>query len=417
MQDNRLTYGPRRDYDPEPFRAPRVFLRSLTFIATVSVVILLAFTGFGVWSVVSHYVIRFAENSSVNMSGALALMERNSLFTTTPRGERRLVEEIPPERLERLDERIRQLLKPFGIAKIKVYTRDARIIYSTDHRIIGERDLDNRRLRNALNGINDSELARKDREQDLPDEQRLDIDVVETYVPIYGDDSQVIGCFEVYVDVTPYRVEIRQIVFLAVAVIGVITLAVYGIAFTFLRKSTLKLREAEDNLQRYAVSDPLTGLYNRGHTLMRARQELTRLQREREQNGRHSGMSITMLDLDYFKKVNDDYGHLAGDEVLRETARRILATTRAYDLVGRFGGEEFLVVHPDADYRHAQAVARRIWAMIRAQPYIIEDRRITVTASVGVATLGEAEDDLTPALRRADRALYEAKHTGRDRVV
>jgi diguanylate cyclase (GGDEF)-like protein len=399
-------------------KAPHVFLRRLTYIAAGSAAAIILLTGFGVWTVVSHYVIRFAENSSVNVSAALLSSERDSFFTDTSDGKRKIVEEIPPDRFDRLDERIRHFLKPFGLLKVKVYTREARIIYSTDRVIIGERDTENRRLRNALGGRSDSELVRSDRVKDLANEQRLDVDVVETYVPIYDDGGGVIGCLEVYMDVSHYRDEIRQIVSLAVIVIGVIMLAVYGTSFKFLRRSTRKLDEAQDMLERYAATDPLTGLYNRRHILARARQELARLQREKSHDDGHLGISFTMLDLDHFKKINDAYGHLAGDEVLKETARRILATTRAYDLAGRFGGEEFIVVHPNADYAQAQGIASRIWGAIRAEPYVIDGRKINVTASLGVATLDPAaEIDFMPALKRADLALYEAKNTGRDRVA
>jgi len=378
---------------------------------------ILAFTGFGVWSVVSHYLIRFAENSSVNISRALSSIERESFFTAIPEGQRRVVAGIPPERLEQLDTRIRQFLKAFDIVKIKVYTLDKRIIYSTDREIIGESDLGNRRLSNALTGRNDAKLVRKDRVQDLANESKLNVDVVETYVPIYDDAGEVIGCFEVYMDVSHYRGEIWQIVSIALVVIAVISLVVYGIAFIFLRKITRKLRDAQNALERYAATDPLTGLHNRRHILVRARQELARLQRERAHKA-HAGLSVTMLDLDHFKKINDSYGHLVGDEVLKETAQRIRATTRAYDLVGRLGGEEFVLVHPDADYTQARTIAGRIWEAIRAQPYVIDGNKIKVAASLGVATLDlTAETDLTPALQRADRALYNAKKAGRDRVV
>jgi diguanylate cyclase (GGDEF)-like protein len=253
--------------------------------------------------------------------------------------------------------------------------------------------------------------------QDLANESKLDVDVVETYVPIYDDAGLVIGCFEVYMDVSNYRGEIWQIVSIALVVIALISLVVYGIAFIFLRKITHKLREAQNALERYAATDPLTGLHNRRHILVRARQELARVQRERAHKP-HTGLSVTMLDLDHFKKINDSYGHLVGDEVLKETAQRIRATTRAYDLVGRLGGEEFVVVHPDADYMQARTVAGRIWDAIRAQPYVIEGKKIKVAASLGVATLDlTTETDLTPALQRADRALYNAKKAGRDRVV
>ena len=418
MEDMPPIYAPPGERGPKSLKAPHLFLRRLIYIAAVSAASILLFTGFGFWTVVSHYVIRFAEKNSVNISAALLSSERDSFFTDTPEGKRKFVEEIPPGRIDWLDERIRQFLEPFGLLKVKVYTRDERIIYSTDRAIIGERDPDNRRLRNALGGTSDSELVRRDRMQDLRDEQRLDVDVVETYVPIYNDDGGVIGCLEVYMDVSRYREEIGQIVSLAIIVIGVIMLAVYGISFILLRKSTRKLKEAQDMLELYAASDPLTGLYNRRHILARARQELARLHREKAHADGHPGMSFTMLDLDHFKKINDTYGHLVGDEVLKETARRILATTRAYDLAGRFGGEEFLVVHPNADYTQAQGIANRIWGAIREEPYLIEGRKINVTASLGVATLDPTtEKDFMPALKRADLALYDAKNTGRDRVA
>jgi diguanylate cyclase (GGDEF)-like protein len=416
MNQNATTDSPRRGQAPEPFKAPHTFLPKLTYIAAVSAAIILALTGFGVWSIVSHYVILFAEKSSVNITAALSSRERDSLFTTTPRGQRRLVPEIPPDRLEQIDARIRPFLKAFDIVKIKVYTRDGRIIYSTDRGIIGERDLANRRLVNALSGRVDAELAHKGRVQDLADESKLAVDVVETYVPIY-DNRDVIGCFEVYMDVSRYRGEIRQIVTIAIVVIVMITLVVYGVAFVFHRRTVQKLKEAENTLQRYAASDPLTGLHNRRHIFVRARQELSRLQRETEHENLHALMSVTMVDLDHFKKVNDAYGHLVGDEVLKETARRIQATTRTYDLVGRLGGEEFVIVHPDADYMQAKGIAGRIWQAIRQEPYVIEGKKIMVAASLGVATLDPSvEKDITPALQRADRALYSAKRAGRDRV-
>jgi diguanylate cyclase (GGDEF)-like protein len=418
MNDNATIDSPRREQAPEPFKAPHTFLPRLAFVAALSAAIILAFTGFGVWNVVSHYLIRSAENSSVNISAALSSSERDSFFTATLDGRRTVVTEIPPDRLEQLDSRIHEFLKAFDIVKIKVYTRDGRIIYSTDRAIIGERDPDNRRLATALSGRNDAKLVRKDRVQDLANESKLDVDVVETYVPIHDDNGEVIGCFEVYIDVSRYRGEIQQIVSIAIVVIAAITLFVYGIAYIFLRKITQRLKEAENTLTRYAASDPLTGLHNRRHIFERARQELARLHRERAHNHPHAGLSVTLLDLDHFKKVNDAYGHLVGDEVLKETARRIQATTRAYDLVGRLGGEEFVVVHPDADYMQARAIAGRIWEAIRVQPYVIERNLIRVAASLGVATMDlSTETDLTPALERADRALYSAKKAGRDRVV
>ena len=273
MHDDALLFSPRRDLLQDPFEAPPFFLRKLSYIAGISAAIVLAFTGFGVWNVVSHYLIRFAEDSSVSISTTLASSERDSFFTATPEGERKVLAQIPPDRLEQLDARIRQFLKAFDIVKIKMYTRDGRVIYSTDRAIIGELDLGNRRLSNALSGRNDAKLIRKDRVQDLANESKLDVDVVETYVPIYNGGGEVIGCFEVYMDVSRYRGEIWQIVSISIVVIAMISLVVYGIAFIFLRKITRKLKDAlsalrisqnrQEELGQFIVHDlrsPLFGI-------------------------------------------------------------------------------------------------------------------------------------------------------------
>lgn len=291
---------PQGDYGPDLLKKQHIFLSRLTSIAAISAAVILALTRFGVWN-----VIRYAETSSVNISTALSSTEQDSFFTATPEGARKVVAEIPPDRLERLDEEIRQFLKSFDIVKIKVYNSEARIVYSTDRQITGERDVDNRRLRNALNGRNDAKLVRKDRMQDLANESRMDTDVVETYVPIYDEAGEVIGCVEVYIDVSSYRGEIRQIVTIAIIVISLIMVIVYAVAFKLGRRSTRKLKDAQEMLEVYAASDPLTGVYNRRHLLVRAEQELARLERERDHDDGHGGMSVMMIDLDYFKRVND----------------------------------------------------------------------------------------------------------------
>jgi signal transduction histidine kinase len=273
MQHDAHLIGPQRDVVQDSFHAPEFFLRKLSYIAGISAAIVLTFTGFGVWNVVSHYLIRFAEERSVSISTALASSERDIFFTGTPEGGRGTLAQIPSDRLAQRDTRIREFLKTFGIAKIKVYTPDRRIIYSTDRAIIGELDLGNRRLTNALNGRNDAKLVRKGGVQDLVNESKLDVDVVETYVPIFGSDRNVIGCFEVYMDVSRYRNEIWRIVSIAVVVIASISLVVYGIAFVFLRKIARSLKNAlsalrisqnrQEELGQFVVHDlrsPLFGV-------------------------------------------------------------------------------------------------------------------------------------------------------------
>jgi two-component system cell cycle response regulator len=125
-----------------------------------------------------------------------------------------------------------------------------------------------------------------------------------------------------------------------------------------------------------------------------------------------------MLDLDHFKHVNYTYGHVVGDEVLRDIARRLERAIRVYDSVGRFGGEEFMIVLPGTDPAHAEQAAERIRAEISTDPIPTTGGALRVTGSLGVVThRGGAMGDATGLLVAADDALYEAKGSGRDRVT
>jgi two-component system cell cycle response regulator len=123
-----------------------------------------------------------------------------------------------------------------------------------------------------------------------------------------------------------------------------------------------------------------------------------------------------MADLDHFKRVNDTYGHLAGDAVLREAAQRIQASMRLYDAVGRYGGEEFLIVSPGCGLAEATEQAERLRKRISQEAFRVPDCAIPVTMSLGVVAVTAEVRQPGDLLRLADEALYAAKHSGRDKV-
>jgi diguanylate cyclase (GGDEF)-like protein len=168
---------------------------------------------------------------------------------------------------------------------------------------------------------------------------------------------------------------------------------------------------AREKLLYQATHDALTGISNRGVCL-------DALRRERSRQTRESGsFAISLLDIDHFKYVNDTYGHLAGDAVLTEAAQRIKNCIRPYDTLGRYGGEEFLIVLPMADAPGAVCVAERIREAFEAQPVVTEREKISITVSLGVAVSeGQNSFDAESLLQMADEALYRAKQTGRNRV-
>jgi diguanylate cyclase (GGDEF)-like protein len=124
-----------------------------------------------------------------------------------------------------------------------------------------------------------------------------------------------------------------------------------------------------------------------------------------------------LLDLDHFKRVNDTYGHPIGDEVLKEFAKRCKSSVREVDLVGRYGGEELIILLPETDQKAAMQVAERLRASIAATPFKVTGNEIPVTVSIGVATKDENTLHLETLIARADQAMYIAKHKGRNQVA
>lgn len=174
-----------------------------------------------------------------------------------------------------------------------------------------------------------------------------------------------------------------------------------------------RLRTSLQQTIEMAVIDPLTGLNNRRYLDNHMKTLFGRAM------ARGRALSVCMTDIDRFKSINDTWGHDAGDEVLKQLANRIRAAVRGADLACRFGGEEFVVVMPDTDAEAATGIAERLRIAIETEPFVLamQGRQITVTASMGIATLTPQVQSPEQLLKQADQALYEAKHGGRNRVV
>jgi diguanylate cyclase (GGDEF)-like protein len=173
-----------------------------------------------------------------------------------------------------------------------------------------------------------------------------------------------------------------------------------------------RLLQTQETLEFEATHDALTGLWNRAAIFRFLHGEIDRQKR------RGDPVGVIMLDVDHFKKVNDVHGHAVGDQVLREIARRLLGSVRSYDSVGRYGGEEFLVIVPNSKGQDTFASAERLRRAVAVSPVNTTAGPIPVTVSLGVvSTTGSAEGwDCSMLLRLADGALYNAKEKGRNRV-
>jgi len=175
------------------------------------------------------------------------------------------------------------------------------------------------------------------------------------------------------------------------------------------RLRTLQLQEANAELERQATTDPLTQLLNRRGFEARATLALAlAIRNERP-------LSVLTLDIDFFKRINDTYGHDVGDVVLQTLARTLLQRARQTDVVARFGGEEFVLLLPDTDVKGAEYMAENLRQTIAALE-ITPVGHITVSIGVSSLYLNQAKDSLNEMIKRSDAALYEAKFSGRNKV-
>jgi diguanylate cyclase (GGDEF)-like protein len=166
-----------------------------------------------------------------------------------------------------------------------------------------------------------------------------------------------------------------------------------------------------EEIYRLTIIDGLTGAHNKRYFQEFLSRELARCAR----TGRP--LSLVMFDIDHFKKINDTYGHLTGDFILKELCHRVRSTVRRDELLARYGGEEFCVVLPEAPRDGSMEFAERIRKLVESRLFIFEGTEIPVTISVGVATVEGEDIGFSEMVHRADEKLYEAKRTGRNRVV
>lgn len=178
-------------------------------------------------------------------------------------------------------------------------------------------------------------------------------------------------------------------------------------------KLAQELLEANKKLRELAYRDGLTGLYNHRYFQEILEREIKRARRYKKP------LSLLMIDIDHFKKINDTYGHLHGDEVLKGLAQIFSESIRACDYAARYGGEEFSIILPETPLNGALNVAERLRQRVKNTPIVLADQEIRVTISIGLAAYENTQIEITRSqlISLADKALYQSKMAGRDRVT
>lgn len=223
-------------------------------------------------------------------------------------------------------------------------------------------------------------------------------------------------------DATPYIKNEKRLLATALSTAGIAILfalfiarAIYYSAINRSREDKERLealvQERTHEIELLSKTDALTGLWNRGYL-----EEMMDMEFKRARRYVHD-MTMLVIDLDHFKKINDNYGHLGGDEVLRQISGRIMQCLRETDFVGRYGGEEIAVILSETDIDTALDIAEKIRSVIAEEPVSFNEVQIPVTASIGISTLRAEHEDYEEIFSEADDALYTSKNSGRNRVT
>ncbi|PNU19517.1 GGDEF domain-containing protein [Geothermobacter hydrogeniphilus] len=395
-------------------RQPSRLLQLMVIVAMISISVILILVGSGIYQVFERQLVQIAEKDAIQAGNDLLHREAASLLRTGPQGQVDLA--VDMDRLAEFDQRLRQTLKPFNIVKVTIFSPEWVVLYSSDRSLIGTNEFGNDRLNRALKGTPDSQLVQHEKIS-RPGEPRPSIvDVVESYIPIRVGNGQVIGCFEIYRDVTRYRQDLLSGVIASVLLLLLVLLGVFGLSYLFLRQAAKRLQAAQDEIRRATILDELTGVANRREILQRAGIEISRMQRLEEQ-ALENCLALLVIDVDHLNLINQEYGRAAGDDVLRGLSQRLAGELRGYDALGRYGGEEFLVVLPASTRSGALAAAERFCQKVRSAPFIVDTLEIEVTVSIGLAIAKVHEPSFEPALKRALEALARAKQQGCNCVV
>lgn len=232
------------------------------------------------------------------------------------------------------------------------------------------------------------------------------------FLPLTDAAGRAVGRIGLLIDNASHTSASHRIVLIGISSSVLILGLLIGFIYLFAGRIEQRIKHDEEMLQQLAEQDGLTGLYNQRTFYVLLANEFTRAQRF------NRSVSLLLLDIDHFKSVNDTYGHLAGDAILKELSQRLRCQVRAIDSICRYGGEEITIILPESNLEVATHMAERIRAAVAAHPF---DTRmgvnIGITVSIGVASWPAQVDSLQTLVAAADLAMYAAKQGGRNRVV
>jgi diguanylate cyclase (GGDEF)-like protein len=367
---------------------PRLVLRF-----AVSTCIALALAAAAILLVVRHFNTVQAERAATSEARVISSsVLRGSLLASD------FARAVPASRRTALDRLFEEHVLSEGVLLVKLYGKDGKVSYSTDHRLVGTRDSTTEHIREALAGIVRGDVTTLTSAGQKRKALRI-------YAPVaVRDGTGVVALFQDYAPIA----QAAQATFVPVAGIFEVVLVVLFVALVpMLRRVTRRIRRQMEEIERRALYDELTGLPNR--SLFRDRIEQTIAAAAREPRS----AAVMLLDVDRFREINDALGHEVGDRLLQEVAARLSDTVRASETFARLGGDEFGILLTPGSDEDATALAARIHEHLEA-PFSLSGFPLEIAVSVGIAAYPEHGEDVDMLLQHADVAMYVAKdaHAG-----
>lgn len=396
---------------PRPFKLTRFFsLTSLIGLVVVTTCLIWTYRELTV-----HHLIEHESRANANLTQAFAntVWTRYRSFVRDSAGRSRQ-DLLDDPALPQIRADVRGKMSGLNIAKIKIYNLDGLTVFSTDERQIGEDKSANEGFRAARAGVVVSDITYRDK-FDAFEGVLNKRNLISSYVPIRAaPGAPMEGVFEVYSDVTELLQQQHRAQWQVAAIVLALLCTLYLFLFLLVRKAdriiarqVREQAEKEAEVRHQAYHDALTGLPNRAYFSDQLNLSITLA-------ARHGHSSALMfIDLDRFKAVNDNFGHDAGDMLLKVVAERIHTCLRSSDILFRIGGDEFTVILPViTEAEEAASVAVRILEAV-ASPVPVHGHDLSVGATIGIAIYPGDGDGAGELLRNADAAMYSAKENGR----
>jgi diguanylate cyclase (GGDEF)-like protein len=400
--------------DPGFNEDPREWLRKFLWVGMICLAAILVLATYGIFRVFSWRLVESADGEARGICHIVLVKEKRHMLLFDGHGVARL--ELGAGRKEALDKRISEYLEPFPVERMRIWDAEHRVVYSIGSEMDGRGVAVSPELDRALKGETVSRLEKGFYAPVAGKIDREGGDQVVSYLPIRGRNKVILGAMEIRRNVAGYRAEIRRGVIFSAAVLGTVLLALFACVFLLVKRGADRLARAHKALRILATTDFLTGVFNRREALSLAEQSFSR--RQKGNCGKTpENFGCLMLDFDNFKTINDTYGHPAGDLVLQQLAVRFRTVLRPYDIVGRFGGEEFLVILPDTSLEQCRDIAERLRKAVREKPFDLGGPQIFGSISIGGASAYPMDRDFEAILHRADEGLCRAKNLGKDCAV